>query len=220
MGQIVHQIWIGHRMPEREQEWVAHIKEASTAAGWKHRLYNLRDLVEALPGDAAMVRIAEYGAAGINNPLLAGMISDYARIALVHNYGGLYLDTDWKLQKETWPEFPQDDEVLGQGGIYSDSQCNAIFYLSPGASSQKLDRLHTAAIARVLAYFPDPAHTEDFQAIITPFQKRPYLPSFLGPAWTYWTIGHIKYFPREFADFHFRTPKATFIHISQGRWSL
>lgn len=215
----VHQIWVGPPIPNKERQWTAEIKAAATAAGWDYTLYGLPELLEALQGDPVIARLSEYCAIMPNKPKLAGVISDYSRLALVNTYNGLYMDTDWKYRGGTWPEFPQEPDLYAQGGCSANNQAVEILWLPPGAQSDKLKRLQTAAAQRVLNYFPDLSAGLTFDDIAEKIKNLPFLPQFIGPQWIRKTIGTLTLLPRTLADFSFRTPGARLVHHSQWRWN-
>lgn len=215
----VHQIWVGPAMPKNEQVWSAGIKEAATAAGWEYTLYGLFELMKALPEDAAINRLVEYCAVFPNKPKLAGVMCDYARVALVEKYFGLYLDTDFKFRGGVWPEFPTKSDLYVQGGVSAENTTTAILWYPPGAFSEKVKIWKDASAARILEYFPPLTMDANTARIKMLVDSIPFLPKFVGPQWLRKIIGPLTLLPRDLADWSFRTPGAKLVHYSQWRWN-
>lgn len=86
---IIHQVWIGtHRIPNHINEWIKQIKESHP--DYVHYLWtddNLPDLT------GRYKEIYD----NMADPVRTSAKSDLLRIYLVHTYGGIYLDADFKM---------------------------------------------------------------------------------------------------------------------------
>ncbi len=82
----LHQIWIGpNPVPSHHEKWIAGWKRQHP--DWEHRLWNEKALVDVLPEAALTYYHAAQSYAGK---------ADVARIWLVHELGGVYVDTDFQ----------------------------------------------------------------------------------------------------------------------------
>lgn len=98
---MIHQIWLGGNMPAQEQEWTAGVRAGAEAAGHEYRLWTDRELEERWGQYAhwrffARLRELEPGARVLT------LMSDYYRLLLLHEFGGVYLDADMVLEGP-WP---------------------------------------------------------------------------------------------------------------------
>ncbi len=86
IDRLLHQIWVGpYRMPVREQAFVDRMRR--TNPGWQHVLWNNNNL-PPLTGHAKQqfdwrMSLGDYAFA-----------ADILRIALLHDFGGVYVDVD------------------------------------------------------------------------------------------------------------------------------
>ncbi|HEY5313989.1 MAG TPA: glycosyltransferase, partial [Pirellulales bacterium] len=94
---ILHWIWIGERpLPERHRRWMAQWQ--ALHPGWRHWMWREADILGALPAPLRDF----YDRA----QTLAGK-ADVARYWIIHEHGGVYLDTDRSCLK------PIDDLLAG-----------------------------------------------------------------------------------------------------------
>lgn len=85
----IHQIWVGSDpVPPRHEEWIEGWKEQHPE--WEHRLWGEEGLLNVLPDEALRFYHAAESYAGK---------ADVARIWLVHELGGVYVDTDFQCLK-------------------------------------------------------------------------------------------------------------------------
>jgi len=88
MEKIIHQIWVGpYEIPDREKKYIDLMKEMNP--DWEHILWtdsNLPQLPEAV-GRRCEMFLSQKDYAHV---------ADVLRIFLVHHFGGLYLDVDFK----------------------------------------------------------------------------------------------------------------------------
>jgi len=82
----LHQIWVGSDpVPPRHEEWIAGWKRRHP--DWEHRLWDEEALVRVLPDEALRYYHAAQSYAGK---------ADVARIWIVNELGGVYVDTDFQ----------------------------------------------------------------------------------------------------------------------------
>ena len=127
MKKIVHQIWVGSEMPEKEKGWVAGVKAVAEAAGWEHRLWGWAELEMAYGGEP-LARVWRRLMADFPMPTTYTLMSDYYRLRVLADGGGVYLDTDFSATG--WPEWPEegaDVYVLGEFFTRT-SPCNGFYY--------------------------------------------------------------------------------------------
>lgn len=137
MNKIVHQIWVGAVLPERERGWVAGVRAAALAAGWEHRLWDW-DALMAEFGEEPVARVFRRGfelpGEVISPVVVASLAVDYYRSKVLAVYGGVYLDCDFECRGE-WPNFEellaeQDAEVLGFHEFFKPAMCAGLFAVS------------------------------------------------------------------------------------------
>lgn len=93
LEKIVHQIWFGSEIPEWRQVFFDSVKDAAASAGFEYRLWtnadrNLKNFPRTLKiQNAALEKGKEQG----QNRW--AQVADLARIEIVHNNGGVYLDS-------------------------------------------------------------------------------------------------------------------------------
>ena len=118
---IFHQVWINERTPElsgdfrryRDQWLVLH-------PGWQYRLWNLKNIDFTL-------RRPELLSPGLSYVQMA----DLLRLEVLHQYGGVYFDTDFEPRKPIDPLLTDVDHVFcTEDGQYV---CNAFMAASPGS---------------------------------------------------------------------------------------
>lgn len=84
---ILHQIWLGGEMPELEKQLTKKVQETLTA-DWKYILWTDNDIYKL----KVFKNINEY----LSTPNF-GQRSDILRYAILNEYGGVYIDTDFLL---------------------------------------------------------------------------------------------------------------------------
>jgi len=87
---IIHQVWIGGNMPQREQVMCAQVKRFAQENNWEYFLWTENDITQL----SEFKNIHEY-----NNTPNNGQKSDIIRSQILYERGGVYLDTDFILQK-------------------------------------------------------------------------------------------------------------------------
>lgn len=105
MDKIVHQIWVGGPIPEREAAWMAGVRSHAEAAGWQHKLWGWEELMEAY-GSEPVADIFRRLMEDFPMPTTYTLASDYYRLRVLAEGGGVYLDTDFSASG--WPEFPTE----------------------------------------------------------------------------------------------------------------
>lgn len=215
----VHQIWVGPPMPDVEQKRTAVIKKQAHLASWAYKLYGLNDLTYALEQDIAMQRLTEYCAMVPTAGHFAGLLSDYARIALVNKYAGLYLDTDWIYQGTIWPEFPATPDLYGLP-LDTYHQQNCILW-APTTGCAKLKKIQQAAQVKICALLPPP---ETLKISVVEFVKNIPVRSIggiVGPYWVGSKFGNILTpLPNNIASFFYLHRPTAFVHKARWRWTI
>lgn len=156
MNHIVHQIWIGKPMEGDMVKWVDRIKEAATDAGWKYKLWNLEDILAEYPTEGVR-KIAKALKAIPWNSVLATILSDYIRYAILSQHGGLYLDTDFYLNYPWWPTFPTDPGIYGMNEWWDRESylpCNGIIWLPTEAGKKEMEEIWKAGEVIITDFFP------------------------------------------------------------------
>lgn len=87
---VIHQIWIGGELPERQKKACNDIQAACKENGWKYKLWRDSDVVEL--GEFKNKELYD------QTPNL-GQKSDILRNIILYEHGGVYLDTDYILVK-------------------------------------------------------------------------------------------------------------------------
>jgi len=96
---IIHQIWVGEKMPEFKKFWIRGIKDTLIPKGWKYKLWKNKDITPArLPFTHFFIQIAlEAGEkSGLKSTRFA-QVADLMRYEIVRRYGGVYVDTNFEL---------------------------------------------------------------------------------------------------------------------------
>lgn len=159
MMQTVHQIWVGAPMPEREAAWVQSIRTAAAASGWEHRLWGMEELLQAYgkePATALLARCMEL----LPTPTVAGLVSDYHRLRVLADAGGLYLDTDFDAPQGKLPALPAEGDVWGMPSHTGTAYANGAFWVRTPAAARALAEAAGRYLLTVLA---EP-HAADFPA--------------------------------------------------------
>lgn len=125
MDKVVHQIWVGGELPERERGWVAGVRAAAVAAGWEHRLWGWEELQAAFgtePVAEVFLQLMDVFPQAVTYSLAA----DYYRLRVLAEGGGVYLDADFECSGG-WPEFSETADVLLLREFFCGRACNGFF---------------------------------------------------------------------------------------------
>lgn len=214
----VRQIWVGPPMPDVEQERTSGVKAAAINAGWNYCLYGLHELSCELGHDLAMERLAEYCAMVPTACHFAGLVSDYARLALLDRWGGLYLDTDWIWRGKAWPIFPEAPDLYGRP-MHRGYQTNSVLW-APVPGVDKCKKLHEAAFNKICGILPPPETIKmpatDFVANIS---KR--VDFIVGPFWIGAKFGKIlSPLSKAIVSYHYEHCASPLMHRARGRWTV
>ena len=87
---IVHQIWLGGNIPEKEQTMCSNVKLIAENNGWEYNLWTENEVFKL----SNFKNINEFK--GTPND---GQKSDILRSQILYEFGGVYLDTDFVLVK-------------------------------------------------------------------------------------------------------------------------
>ena len=97
MKETLHQIWIGGDMPPAFQKWTATAKRWAAAMGMNYKLWGEVELWQTF-GKEVEVNTLRTCLDTLPTPTSYSFASDFFRMRLVAEYGGLYLDADTNCQ--------------------------------------------------------------------------------------------------------------------------
>lgn len=168
-------------MPDKLRAWSDHLRAAAAHAGHTPHLWSLPALTAAFPQDPAAALLDALIAAHPTPPLY-GIASDYFRLRLLAEYGGLYLDTDFYLRPGTpFPTLPSDLPVYGMPEFFSKKiMCNGLLYspqTQPRTAFSLAADLAASRLATLFADIPKQAHA------ITSAIRQTLITEIIGPAW-------------------------------------
>ncbi|MGL4539814.1 MAG: glycosyltransferase family 32 protein [Candidatus Rhabdochlamydia sp.] len=124
---IIHQIWLGSRVPEKYREWM---KSWVNLLDWEYKLWTDDDVKEmVLYNQKLYDQSSNYGEK-----------SDILRLEILWEYGGLYVDVDYEcLKPEIFEglhksfDFYMGFEPIEHGLVYDMyKMCNALIGTTPG----------------------------------------------------------------------------------------
>lgn len=178
----VHQIWLGNAIPDQEQDWINQVKSHATAVGWNHRLWRDADIIREY-GNTPIYSFFTRAREVLDNAVTLTLMSDFYRLQILTDHGGLYLDTDFSCT--AWPTFPQDGDVWSAAEVFNTQKpCNcAILALNPAALSTAVKM----AADKLLALNPN-APDFPFRYINLIRRDTGGLPQGIGPHWIRQTI--------------------------------
>ena len=117
---ILHQIWMGGDIPDKQRSMCEQVKNA-LPSDWEYKLW-LDDDVSDIP-DFTTIEYFE------KTPNF-GQKSDIIRNEILYEYGGVYLDTDFILYKNL-DQFLDMDYIVGVGYDEWPSVLNGMIFSSP-----------------------------------------------------------------------------------------
>lgn len=183
MTNTVHQIWVGEPMPAREAAWVCSIRTAAAASGFSHRLWGMAELLQAY-GNEPATRLLHRCMELLPTATVAGLISDYHRLRVLADAGGLYLDTDFSAPQGVLPALPAEGDVWGMPSHTGTTYANGAFWVRTPAAARALADAAARYLLEVLA---DPA-AADFPARLAELlrkdaRRRGIAETGCGPRW-------------------------------------
>lgn len=89
---IIHQIWLGSEVPQKYEEWIASWQNWS---GWEYKLWSEKEVSSLNLRNAAAYASAKN----------FGEKSDILRYEILHQFGGIYVDTDVQCFNRDFFEF-------------------------------------------------------------------------------------------------------------------
>lgn len=178
MNRTVNQIWLGGEMPAREKAWCDGVRAAAEAAGWQYRLWRDAD-IEAAYGTEPVAEVFRAARKALPGPVTYTLESDYYRLRVLADAGGLYMDTDFECS--SWPEWPDEGDVWTAAERFNSSLlCNCLLWvLNPEAA-----RFAAGMAAAKLTGALDPASPRfeaDYIALVR--RDKGGLVAGLGPRW-------------------------------------
>ncbi len=158
MRRVVHQIWIGGEMPDKERSWIAGVRRAALAAGWEHRLWEWPELLEvfgAEPVAEVFRRAFALPAEVISPAVVASLACDYYRSRVLAEGGGVYLDADFEC-RGAWPDVEgllaaAGVDVLGLEEFFAPMMCAGFFAAADGRAMQLAAEAAAEYLLRVLS---------------------------------------------------------------------
>lgn len=109
MKETLHQVWIGGVMPTPFKQWTTSAQRWAEAMGMDYKLWREPDLWQAF-GQEPEVKTLRICLDTLPTPTSYSFASDFFRMRLVAEYGGLYLDADTNCREKA--KLPTD------AGIY------------------------------------------------------------------------------------------------------
>lgn len=132
----IHQIWIGGTMPPEEREYVAGIKAAAEEAGHEHLLWDAASLAEVY-GQEAPAAVFQKAVDFLPIGTVYGLMSDYYRLRVLAEEGGMYLDTDIRISGK-WPEVAPEVDVWGMHESWNTEYMNSCLFMVRSAAPMRL----------------------------------------------------------------------------------
>lgn len=145
---IVHQIWLGSELPEREKKWVATIKEWCSKYKISHKLWSLEDLKQEYPDEP----IWEFADTLPDTVRKWVLLCDYFRYIIL-NQNEMYLDTDFICTSV--PEISFNNKYISAIGEYWNGTKASNSLICIGEQFNKLEELKNAAREQAKRLTPD-----------------------------------------------------------------
>ncbi|MDP2573102.1 TcdA/TcdB catalytic glycosyltransferase domain-containing protein [Vibrio penaeicida] len=117
MSKMIHAIWLGKKMPPLSHACIN---------DWKKQNYEVRLWTDSSEQVLRWIEECEFTKECYKRGLFA-FVSDYLRVRILHEYGGLYLDTDVTIVRDPFELFAdcdfcvglENDSLVGTAAIYS-----------------------------------------------------------------------------------------------------
>ena len=117
MSKMIHAIWLGKKMPPLSHACIN---------DWKKQNYEVQLWTDSSEQVLRWIEECEFTKECYKRGLFA-FVSDYLRIRILHEYGGLYLDTDVTIVRDPFELFAdcdfcvgmENDSLVGTAAIYS-----------------------------------------------------------------------------------------------------
>ena len=117
MSKMIHAIWLGKKMPPLSHACIN---------DWKKQNYKVRLWTDSSEQVLRWIEECEFTKECYKRGLFA-FVSDYLRVRILHEYGGLYLDTDVTIVRDPFELFTncdfcvglENDSLVGTAAIYS-----------------------------------------------------------------------------------------------------
>lgn len=161
----IHQIWLGGEMPPFEARAVAGVRTIAERSGWRYKLWGAEELRASYGGEPMGGWIARAFEALPCSTTWA-LASDYYRLRILADEGGLYLDTDFVAHRGLMPEFPEAD-VVGMPEFFARTRCCTGLFFSRSAPMRLAADLAAERLLRVV-----PPDSGDFAARLVDLVRR------------------------------------------------
>ena len=134
---LIHQIWIGGKMPTHKKDFLKHNRKMVKKDGWTLRLWGNKDLKEEnFPRTWKWIQKSKKDSKKRENPNgVWAQISDLMRLEIVYNYGGYYMDTNMEIIQSLENILPPPGKtmvVANQEPCGLKCKAGGEFYLSNG----------------------------------------------------------------------------------------
>ena len=180
---IVHQIWVGGKMPQKEAAWCATVRAAAAASGWEYRLWTweaLRTRYAAEDGTRTLAIIRDL----LPVARWASLLTDYYRFRLCGDSPGLYLDTDTEATTPSLPDFPHVPGLYTGSELSWPDRANTCALLSVGDDGSTVAKQAADAAGRHLVDIFDPYTPGGLaERVQRATGRRWALVWLIGPAW-------------------------------------
>lgn len=111
---MIHQIWIGGKMPEHKKVLIRHNKKMIKKSKWKYRLWGNKDVTRKnFPKTFKYIQKAkEYAPLRENPNGVWAQISDLMRLEIIYRHGGFYLDTNIEIIQPLDNLLPPEEKTM------------------------------------------------------------------------------------------------------------
>lgn len=228
---IIHQIWVGAPLPERETAWVEGARAAAVAAGWEHRLWGWGELQAAF-GSEPVARVLERAMQALPGGTVYAMVVDYYQYRVLAEFGGVYMDTDMEVTGD-WPAFEPTPGVAVQGMpefFNPRAMCCGLFH-AVGEEGRRAMRMAAEMAQQNILCQLVSADVEDFeQRLVAMVRGEGNSKHGCGPAWLRrevlpaWAAAGLRWelLPRELAGHRQWTERdggrSAITHIATAHW--
>ena len=134
---VIHQIWIGGKIPEHKKILIRHNKKMIKKSKWKYKLWGNKDLTRKnFPKTFKYIQKAKIFAPQRVNPNgVWAQISDLMRLEIIYRHGGFYLDTNIEILQPLIHLLPPEDKtmvVANQEPCDLNCKIGSSYYISNG----------------------------------------------------------------------------------------
>lgn len=163
MTDILHQFWFG-TMPERVSRWCASMRDFASGIGYGYRLDSFEDVARLYPRSPFISLFREmFNIAP--NATTASLFSDWYRVRILADEGGIYADSDFYLDR--LPEWrPSADVSLFGEKAYSEQLATGLTWCRGERGREALKLAADEVERHLLASFGSPSDDDFAQRFI------------------------------------------------------